>query len=92
MACNSSTEFLVSLLRTFASFLNYFFKDPGSSGGETELPPSPPKTNVTTSTIVRVVMERAVNIDIIVTNCHVIRYRHFLTKTCLYQGLFQWFV
>ena len=47
-----------------ASFLSYFFKIPSSYGGELAEPLPSPKTPIIRSTLVEMVMERAVGIDI----------------------------
>ena len=75
-------------MRGSASFFNYLFKASLSSGGKVALP----KTPVTASTIVEMVMERVVSIDIIVITCSRNKVRILSPEDYLYQGPFQWFV
>ena len=70
IAGNASTAFPASLLTAFASLSNHFFKIPSAFGGEPPAPPPPPeKTPVMPSTIVQIVIEKAVSIENIVILC-----------------------
>ena len=69
MANNASTIFPASLLSASASLPNHFFKTPSSFDGQPSAPPSLPKTPVIASTIVELVIERAVSIEKIVIPC-----------------------
>ena len=61
-----STAFLANLLSAFASLSNHFFKAPPFFGGEPPVPLPLPKTPVIASTIVEIVIERAVIIEYMV--------------------------
>ena len=62
-AGNASTVLPASLLNASASLFNHLFKTPSSFGGDPPPPPPPPlRTNVMASTIVEIVIERAVSI------------------------------
>ena len=64
IASNASTAFPPSLLSAFASLSNYFLKAPSPFGGEPTVPlPTPLKIPVMASTIVEIVIERAVSIE-----------------------------
>ena len=58
----------MSLLSVSAS-LSIFSKTPSSFDGEPPTPPPPPKTPVMASTIVQIVIERAVRIENMVMPC-----------------------
>ena len=80
IAGNASTIFPASLLSASASLPNHFFKIPSSFGGEPPIPASPPKTPVIASTIVEIVIERAVSIENIVIPCSRKRVRILSAK------------
>ena len=65
-AGNASTVLPASLLNAAASLFNHLFKTPSSFGGDPPPPPPPPppplRTHVMASTIVEIVIERAVSI------------------------------
>ena len=61
-AGNASTVLPASLLNASASLFNHLFKTPSSFGGDPPPPPPPLRTNVMASTIVEIVIERAVSI------------------------------
>ena len=64
-AGNASTVLPASLLNASASLFNHLFKTPSSFGGDPPPPPPPPpplRTHVMASTIVEIVIERAVSI------------------------------
>ena len=69
IAGNASTAFPASLLNTSANLSNQFFRAPLSFGGEPPAPLPPPKTPVMASTIIEIVIERAVNIGNMVMPC-----------------------
>ena len=66
IAGNASTPFPASLLSAFASLSNHFFKSPLSFGGEPHVSPPPPDIPVMASTIVEIVIEKAVSTENIV--------------------------
>ena len=68
IAGNASTAYSASLLSASASLPNHFFKIPSTFGGEPP-PPLCPKTPIMESTIVEIVIERAVNTEKIVVPC-----------------------
>ena len=80
IAGNASTIFPASLLSASASLPNHFFKIPSSFGEEPPIPASPPKTPVIASTIVEIVIERAVSIENIVIPCSRKRVRILSAK------------
>ena len=61
-AGNASTVLPASLLNASASLFNHLFKTPSSFGGDPPPPPPPLRANVMASTIVEIVIERAVSI------------------------------
>ena len=69
IACNASTAFPASLLSASANLSNHFFKVPSSFGGEATVPPLPPKSPITESTIVAITTKNAESVEIIVTIC-----------------------
>ena len=67
IAGNTSTAFLASHLIASASLFNHLFKTPSFFDGEPPPPPlPPPKTTEIASTIVEIVMERAVSTETMV--------------------------
>ena len=62
IAGNASVAFPTSLLSASPSLSNHFFKNPSSFAGEPHASPTSPKTPVAASTIVEIVIERAVSI------------------------------
>ena len=91
IAGNVSAAFPASLLSASSSLLNHFFKNPLSFGGESPVPQSPPKTPMKESTIVEMVIERAVSIENMVMPCSQKRYEFCLLKIYFDQELFQRF-
>ena len=88
-ADNASTASLARLLSASANLSNHFFKISLSFGAEASEPPSPPpKAAVIASTIVKIVMERAVSIDIMVITCSRNKVQIFPPKMYLYQVSF----
>ena len=70
LAGNASTTFPASLLSAFANLSNHFLNTPSSFGVEPPVPlPPPPKTPAIASTIIEIVIERAVSIENIVIPC-----------------------
>ena len=88
IAGNASTIFPASLLSASASLPNHFFKIPSSFGGEPPIPASPPKTPVIASTIVEIVIERAVSIENIVIPCSRKRVRILSAKDVFWSRTF----
>ena len=66
IAGNASTVFPASLLRASANLSYHFFKTPLSFGVKPPVSPPPPKAPVMSSTIVKIVIEKAVSIENIV--------------------------
>ena len=69
IAGNASAAFPASLLGASTSLFNHFFKNPSSFGGESPVPQYPPKTPMKESTVVEMVIERAVSIENMVMHC-----------------------
>ena len=66
VAGNASIAFLASLLIVSASLFNDLFKTTSFFDGEPPPPPPPPKTTERASTIVEIVVERAVSTETMV--------------------------
>ena len=82
IARSASTASRGKLLRAAATLFNHFFKALSSFGGDDPkiAEPHPPKTLVIASTIVEIVIERAVSTGIIVISCSRNKVRIVSTK------------
>ena len=89
IAGNASTAFPAGLFRASASLFNHLFKTPLSFDGEPPAPPPSPKTPVIASTMVQIVIERAVSTEKMVMPCSRNKVRIFSAKDYFYPKPFQ---
>ena len=89
IARNASTAFPAGLFSASASLFNHLFKTLLSFDGGPPTPPPSPKTPVIASTMVQIVIERAVSTEKMVMPCSRHKVRIFSAKDYFYQKPFQ---